>query len=102
MSSGASDEHLYIVTYDIGDAGRWRAVFRLMRGYGEWMQLSVFQCRLTRMRHVELTQRLVDTIDAGADHVLIVDLGPADKVEPRVQSLGKRGFEPIEKVPVIV
>ena len=43
-----SDEHLYIVTYDIADDKRWRAVFKLMHGYGEWMQLSVFQCRLTR------------------------------------------------------
>ena len=41
-----ADEHLYIVTYDIADAKRWRAVFKLMHGYGEWLQLSVFQCRL--------------------------------------------------------
>lgn len=102
MSGDASDEHLFVVTYDIGDARRWRALFKLMHGYGKWMQLSVFQCRLTRMRHVELTQRIAATIDTSEDHVLIVDLGLAEKVEPRVQSIGKRGFDPIERKVVIV
>lgn len=97
-----SDEHLYVVTYDIGDDKRWRAVFKLMHGYGEWMQLSVFQCRLTRSRHAELLSRLTSTISANEDHVLIVDLGAAEQVEPRVQSLGKRAFAAVERIPVIV
>jgi CRISPR-associated protein Cas2 len=97
-----SDEHLYIVTYDIANDRRWRAIFRLMHGYGEWMQLSVFQCRLSRRRHVEMLSRLTDTISAADDHVLVVDLGPAENVEPRVHSLGKRTFTSIDRVPVIV
>jgi CRISPR-associated protein Cas2 len=97
-----SDEHLILVTYDIADERRWRAVFKLMNGFGEWMQLSVFQCRLGAMRRAELMARITDTIAASEDHVLIVDLGPADRVEPRVQSLGKRSFVPIERVPTIV
>lgn len=97
-----SDEHLILVTYDIADDRRWRAVFKLMNGFGEWMQLSVFQCRLGAMRRAELMARITDTIAASEDHVLIVDLGPADRVEPRVQSLGKRSFVPIKRVPTIV
>lgn len=97
-----SDERLYIVTYDIGDDKRWRVVFKLMHGYGEWMQLSVFQCRLTRARQVELMSRLTNTISATEDHVLVIDLGAAEQVEPRVQSLGKRGFAAIERAPIIV
>ncbi len=97
-----SDEHLYVVTYDIADDKRWRAVFKLMHGYGEWMQLSVFQCRLTRSRHAELTSRLTGTISDTEDHVLIVDLGVAEQVVPRVQSLGKRAFAAVERAPVIV
>lgn len=97
-----SDEHLYVVTYDIADEKRWRAIFRLMHGYGEWLQLSVFQCRLSRRRHVELLSRLTNTISATDDHVLVVDLGPAENVEPRVHSLGKRTFTGIERAPVIV
>jgi CRISPR-associated protein Cas2 len=97
-----SDEHLYIVTYDIADDKRWRVVFKLMHGYGEWMQLSVFQCRLTRSRHVELMSRLTSAISAAEDHVLVVDLGIAEQVEPKIHSLGKRSFAAIERAPVIV
>jgi CRISPR-associated protein Cas2 len=95
-------EHLYIVTYDIGDDRRWRTVFKLMHGYGEWMQLSVFQCRLTRARLIELQARLTAALHAEQDHVMMIDVGPAESVQPRITSLGKRPFEPIARTPVIV
>ncbi len=95
------DEHLYIVTYDISDPKRWRAVFRLMHGYGEWLQLSVFQCRLSRRRLAELIATLDEIILDNHDHVIMIDVGPADKVEPRVVSLGK-SFRPVPREPVIV
>lgn len=95
------DEHLYIVAYDIANQKRWRKIFKLMKGYGEWVQLSVFQCRLSRRRHAELVADLDSIIHHDADHVLTLDLGPADKVELRVSSLGKN-FTPIEREPIIV
>ena len=97
-----SDEHLYLVTYDIADDKRWRAVFKLMHAYGEWLQLSVFQCRLSRARQLEMVSRLSATIANDADHVMVVDVGPADNVQPRLQSLGKRSVAVIERVPIIV
>ena len=95
------EEHLYIVTYDISDPKRWRRVFKLMHGYGEWLQLSVFQCRLSRRRHADLVATLDEIILDDHDHVLMLDLGLADKVDPRVISLGK-SFEPVTREPVIV
>lgn len=95
------DEHLYVITYDIGDQKRWRAVFKLMKGYGEWLQLSVFQCRLSRRRHAELLATLDEIIHHRDDHVLMLDLGLADNVSPRVVSLGKN-FDPVERQAVIV
>lgn len=95
------DEHLYIITYDISDSKRWRRVFKLMNGYGEWLQLSVFQCRLSRRRHAELVATLDEVILNEHDHVLMLDLGLADKVDPRVISLGK-SFERVIREPVIV
>lgn len=96
-----SDEHLYVVTYDVGDPKRWRRVFKLMNGYGEWLQLSVFQCRLSRQRHAELVATLDEIIHHKDDHVILVDLGLAENVDPKVVSLGK-AFAPIERTPVIV
>ncbi|HET9049863.1 MAG TPA: CRISPR-associated endonuclease Cas2 [Chiayiivirga sp.] len=95
------DEHLYLVTYDIRDQKRWRRVFKLMKGFGEWLQLSVFQCRLSRQGQAELVQLLDGIIDHRADALLVIDLGPADKVNPKVVSLGER-FEAVSRQPIIV
>ena len=97
-------EHLYFVIYDISSPRRWRRVFRTVQGYGEWVQLSVFQCRLSAMRYTELLADLDDAIHHDEDHVLVVDLGPESgaKVKPKVVSLGKRGFSPVERQPWII
>jgi CRISPR-associated protein Cas2 len=95
------DEHLYVVTYDIADPKRWRAIFAIMNGYGEWLQLSVFQCRLSRRRHAELIATVDEIIHHTEDHVLIIDLGPADSVEPRVTSLGKE-FAAVAREAIVV
>ena len=83
------NERLFIITYDIADERRWRRVFKAMHGYGEWLQLSVFQCRLSRRRRAELETRLRELVKNGEDHVLLIDVGPADKVELAMESIGK-------------
>ena len=98
---GMASERLYIVAYDIADRKRWQKVFKTMKGYGHWLQLSVFQCRLTARRRVEMTQCLEGAIKPSEDHVLILDLGPAGQVEPRVESLG-RSYEALERKVTIV
>lgn len=95
------EERLYVVTYDIADDKRWRKVFKLMHGYGHWLQLSVFQCRLTARRRAEMARRLEEVINNNADHVLILDLGQADKVEPHVESLGK-SFETVKREAIVI
>jgi CRISPR-associated protein Cas2 len=97
----AAYDYLYLVTYDIRDPKRWRRVFKLMKGYGDWLQLSVFQCRLSRKRHAELIALLDGIIHHSEDHVLIINVGPAESVKPQVVSLGKE-FEVLERQPVIV
>jgi CRISPR-associated protein Cas2 len=96
-----AEERLYVVTYDIANERRWRRVFRLMHGYGRWLQLSVFQCRLTAQRRAEMARRVEAVIHGRDDHVLILDLGPADKVDPRVESLGKT-FEPVKRSAIVI
>ncbi len=95
------DERLYVVAYDIGDQKRWRKVFKAMHGYGEWLQLSVFQCRLSRRRHAEMVATLDGMIHHKDDHVVLLDLGEAEGVKPRVVSLGK-AFDPVGREPIIV
>jgi CRISPR-associated protein Cas2 len=96
-----SNERLFIVTYDISDPKRWRRVFRIMKGYGEWLQLSVFQCRLSARRRAELQALLDSAINHAHDHVILLDLGDAESIKPRVISLGKV-FVPISRETIIV
>ena len=95
------NESLYIVAYDISDPKRWRRVFKLMNGYGEWLQLSLFQCRLSRRRHAEMLQLLDGIIHHEHDHVLSMALGSADSVRPQIVSLGK-DFETVKREPIVV
>lgn len=67
----ASQVKEYLVSYDIACRKRWRRVFRLLQGYGEWVQLSVFRCRLDTRRHARLVAELSETIEAGEDRLLI-------------------------------
>lgn len=97
-----TDERIYFVVYDISHPKRWRAVYKKMKGYGEWVQLSVFQCRLSKTRQAVLVSELSEIIHDEEDHVLFIDVGIAERVEPRVQSLGKREYEPVEREAVIV
>ena len=80
----------YIVSYDIADAKRLRKVFKTMRAWGDHLQLSVFECQLTRMDLVRLRAELSDIIHHDKDQVLFVDLGPAEgRGERVISALGK-------------
>ena len=80
----------YIVTYDISDDKRLRKVFKTMRGYGDHLQYSVFECQLTRMDLVRLRAELAEIIHHKEDQVLFIDIGPAEGRGDRViTSLGK-------------
>ena len=94
-------DHLYIVSYDIRNPKRWRRVFQTMNGFGEWLQLSVFQCQLSTKQYAELIAKLNEVIHHREDHVLLMDLGPYDNVKLRVASLGEE-FKPVTKEPIIV
>jgi CRISPR-associated protein Cas2 len=80
----------YLVCYDISDEKRLRKVFKTMRGYGDHLQFSVFECQLTAMDLARLRSQLSLIIDHGDDQVLFVSLGPAEGRGDRViTALGK-------------
>jgi CRISPR-associated protein Cas2 len=87
----------YIVSYDVCDPKRLRRVFRIMRGYGDHLQLSVFRCELNDRDLVELRVKLADVIHHERDQVLFVDIGPAEgRGLAAIRSLG-RAYKPPER-----
>ena len=94
-------DRLYIVVYDITDQKRWRRVYKTVKSFGQWVQLSVFQCVLSSKQLLRLEHDLEECIKKGEDHVLIADLGPSDRVDLRFKSLGKT-FEPVARKATII
>ncbi|MCK6685985.1 MAG: CRISPR-associated endonuclease Cas2 [Thermoanaerobaculia bacterium] len=92
----------YIVTYDVCDPKRLRRVFKVMKGAGDHLQLSVFRCDLSDRQLEELKERLGREIHAGKDQVLFVEVGPSGGgLAERIWTLGKP-YEDAEGGPVIV
>ncbi len=90
MSRDGSTRQTFVVSYDISDPKRLRKVYRLMNGYGDWVQLSVFRCELTPREVLELRAKLGAIIHHGVDQVLFVDVGPADgRSRVAFRSLGR-------------
>jgi CRISPR-associated protein Cas2 len=91
----------FIVTYDVCNAKRLRKVYKILRGYGQHLQLSVFQCELDAREKIELEAKLRGEIKFDEDQVLFVDIGPADgRGRTSIESLG-RPYIPTERRAVI-
>ena len=81
---------IYLICYDICEAKRLRMVFTVMRGYGDHLQYSVFECALTPSDLTKLRTVLGGIINHAEDQVLFVSLGPAEGRGDRViTALGK-------------
>ncbi len=93
---------LFLVTYDICESRRLRKVFKTMQGFGEHLQLSVFQCDLTEIDRLEMQIALQEIIDRDEDKVLIIDLGPTGSYPVKsFQVLGKQ-LKPVTRGSVVI
>lgn len=69
---------LWMICYDIRDDARLRHVYKIMRGYGDRVQYSVFRCVLSDLQLARLREKLEEAVKATEDQVLLVPLGSAD------------------------
>lgn len=65
----------YLVCYDICDEKRLRQVFKIMQGFGERLQYSVYLCDLSAEERILLRAKLHEVIRHEEDRVMMVDLG---------------------------
>lgn len=92
----------YLVCYDICDDKRLRKVHKLMRGFGDHLQYSVFECQLTPMDLVRCRSQLSEIIHHGEDQVLFVDLGPAEGRGDRVITALGKAYSAIDAPCIVV
>jgi CRISPR-associated protein Cas2 len=93
---------VYIVSYDISDPKRWRRVFRVVKGFGDRIQYSVFRCVLDPEEHIRLVASLSRVIHHREDNVVIIDLGPRHgRGDKAIETLGM-GIPPMVDGPIIL
>ena len=63
----------HLVSYDVRDDRRLRRTARLLEGYGERVQYSVFRCRLTRKGLERMRWELARVMEAE-DSLLIIPI----------------------------
>ncbi|MEM2900661.1 MAG: CRISPR-associated endonuclease Cas2 [Thermoplasmata archaeon] len=92
----------YLVSYDITDQKRWNKVYKIMLGFGQRLQYSVFICELTPIDVVKLEMKLRGVIKHDEDKIMLIELGKdADKIEEKITWLGVHTPLP-KREPIIV
>lgn len=66
-------KNCYIVCYDIRCPKRWRKAYKLIEGYGERVQYSIFRCWLNQRIREKLRWEL-EKILAQEDSILFIRL----------------------------
>ncbi len=69
----------YLVCYDIRHPRRLQRVFKVMKGFGEHWQYSVYFCVLKEIDRVRLQSALEGEMNLKEDQVMILDLGADEK-----------------------
>lgn len=89
---------LYIIAYDIPSDKRRTKVHKVLCGFGQWTQYSLFECFLTDKEWVRLRARLDDIIDPDQDSVRFYPL--CEACQKTVRTVGSPA--PEEKVTYIL
>lgn len=58
-----------VVSYDIPEDKRRTKIHKILKSYGQWVQLSVFECHLTDTQYAKLRSRLSKLIQPNQDSV---------------------------------
>ena len=66
-------KNCYIICYDIRCQKRWRKAYKLIQGYGQRLQYSIFRCFLSQRSREKLRWEL-EKILAHEDSILFVRL----------------------------
>lgn len=79
-----------VVSYDIPNNKRRTRIHKTLKSYGEWMQYSIFECRLTKVQFATMRARLDKLIDAKIDSVRFYSL--CESCIPKIERIG--GIQP--------
>jgi CRISPR-associated protein Cas2 len=65
----------YLIAYDIAHPRRLRLTCKVMEGYGDRLQYSVFLCDLSDAELARWEREVRPVLDLGEDSIVVIDLG---------------------------
>ncbi|MCC7053723.1 MAG: CRISPR-associated endonuclease Cas2 [Gemmatimonadaceae bacterium] len=95
--------HRWLIAYDVSEAKRLRRMHRLLDGYGDGVQYSVFICDLTDVELQLLREQVLQVMHQAEDRVMFVDLGPMSGRAPHAVSfVGREGISLRDKPGAVI
>lgn len=93
-----------LITYDINvtsvkGQSRLRKVAKICVNYGQRVQNSVFECKLTEAELLKVKKQLLDVIDVEMDSLRFYRLG--DNYDRKVQHIGAKETYKVEDAMII-
>ncbi len=77
-----------VVAYDIPDDRRRNRLSKILEGYGERLQYSLFECRITKVQYLKMKERIRKAIRPDEDAVSFYFL--CEKDVGKIERLGGR------------
>lgn len=74
LSKVGNRTYLILVIYDVVDNKKRYRVAKTMKGYGEWVQRSAFECHLTLRQYEKMIQDIIPYFDFEQDLLRIYKL----------------------------
>lgn len=81
-----NDTHRYLIAYDVPSDRRRTRLAKILSGYGDRVQFSVFIVDAARAKLVRLREDVKNVIEQDEDSVLLCDLGLLTTLDDRVFS----------------
>ena len=83
---GIRQSSLYVVAYDIPDDKRRTRVHKILKGFGQWTEFSLFECFLTRKELLQMRAKLDKYLDSRTDKVRIYLI--CDACMTKIETIG--------------
>src|SRR2546423_3853707 len=90
---GVRQSSFYVVAYDIPDDKRRTKVHKVLTGFGQWTEFSLFECFLTKKEVLQMRAKLEQHLDSRTDRVRIYMI--CDACLAKIETVGIP--EPIEQ-----
>ncbi|HBB35857.1 MAG TPA: CRISPR-associated endonuclease Cas2 [Cyanobacteria bacterium UBA8803] len=90
----AEQKNWYLIAYDIRCPKRWRKAYKLLQGYGERIQYSIFRCFLSLRGREKLRWELEKVLEAE-DSLLLIRL--SDQCVSSIRAYNRPDAWPVEE-----